>query len=142
MKIVITKNCDYSLSIDVILIYFELNKLNKPYFYIRKWCDSTLESCNCTYLINNRDKIINDDYFIISRNYLGDEVLSEDLLYSDDNFFDQGEIKRDDVNLVLAVEKINPDNLKVVDIPDDVDWYICESECGSETIHENHRSWY
>jgi hypothetical protein len=30
---------------------------------------------------------------------------------------------------------------KIVDIPDDVDWYIDECDDGSESIHEKHRIW-
>lgn len=31
--------------------------------------------------------------------------------------------------------------LKVVEIPDDVDWYIYRHEIGPEVIHEKHRTW-
>jgi hypothetical protein len=57
--------------------------------------------------------------------------------------------KRDDPKLVEAVEKLGSKAasgrfayLMVVEIPDDVgnNWFIDEYD-GSETIHENHRSW-
>jgi hypothetical protein len=56
------------------------------------------------------------------------------------------EISRDDEALVYVVEEMgesaNGDHadLKVVEIPDGVDWEIQEYD-GSETIHEKHRSW-
>lgn len=31
--------------------------------------------------------------------------------------------------------------LKVVEVPDDVQWYLFEAEDGSESIHEKHRVW-
>ena len=60
--------------------------------------------------------------------------------YSDDN-------NRNDPRLVECVEtlgdKANGDSarLHVVEIPDDVDWYIDEYD-GIESIHERHRIWY
>lgn len=33
------------------------------------------------------------------------------------------------------------DTAKVIEIPDDVEWYIHSSEDGSESIHEKHRVW-
>ena len=57
--------------------------------------------------------------------------------------------KRDDPKLVAAVEKLGSKrasgrfaHLVVVEIPDDVgdNWFIDEYD-GSESIHENHRSW-
>lgn len=31
--------------------------------------------------------------------------------------------------------------VKVVEVPDGVDWYLFEDEDGSESIHETHRTW-
>lgn len=49
--------------------------------------------------------------------------------------------------LIEAIEKIGNastngpfSNLKIIDIPDNVDWYIHEYD-GYETIHEVHRIW-
>jgi hypothetical protein len=56
------------------------------------------------------------------------------------------EIPRDDPILVKMVE--NPDfknatntRLKVVEIPDGVDWIICANDGGKEWIAERHRTW-
>ena len=50
-------------------------------------------------------------------------------------------ISRKDSYLVQAVEELQPSNLKVVEIPDDIDYYIDECETGEEVIHESHRTW-
>lgn len=43
--------------------------------------------------------------------------------------------------LVREVKKRNPEGVKVVQIPDGVDWYIDENEDGSEFVREEHRTW-
>lgn len=56
------------------------------------------------------------------------------------------EIDRNDGSLVLVVEKFGEEangrlsKLKVVEIPDGVDWEISNYD-GMETIEEKHRSW-
>jgi hypothetical protein len=59
---------------------------------------------------------------------------------------DSWEISRDDAILVQIVEQLGESAntsysaLKVVEIPDDVEWHI-ESYDGLEHIAENHRTW-
>lgn len=66
---------------------------------------------------------------------------------SDDNHFSDRDIPRDDPVLVQIVEELGHDadgdyaNLKIVEIPDDVEWHIAEYD-GSEHVAENHRKWY
>lgn len=63
-----------------------------------------------------------------------------------DSYWSEYNLKRDDPALVRVVEEMGIDSwgkyaeLKVVEVPDDVDWYIHEYD-GSESIHEAHRSW-
>jgi len=65
----------------------------------------------------------------------------------DDNYFDEHKIKRDDEDLVRVVkelgEKANSKyaSLKIVRIPEDVEWEIVEYD-GREHIAEKHRTWY
>jgi len=66
---------------------------------------------------------------------------------SDDNHFSDRDIPRDDPVLVQVVEELGHDadgfaaNLKIVEIPDDVEWHIAEYD-GSEHVAENHRTWW
>ena len=65
---------------------------------------------------------------------------------SDDNYFYDRELLRDDPILVEVVEELGEDadgdyaQLKIVEIPDDIEWsvYGC---CGSEWVAEKHRTW-
>ena len=62
-----------------------------------------------------------------------------------EEFYDW-EIERNDPDLVRIVEELGDSagdayaSLKVVDIPDDVEWYIHEYD-GLEEVYEQHRSW-
>lgn len=57
------------------------------------------------------------------------------------------DIKRDSPLLIQIVEEIGKDanhrnvNLKIVEIPDDVEWQIEEAEDGTEWVAEKHRVW-
>lgn len=65
---------------------------------------------------------------------------------SDDNLFWDRDIPRDDADLVEIVQRMGEDAngryafLKVVEIPENVDWYIAEYD-GREHIAERHRTW-
>lgn len=56
------------------------------------------------------------------------------------------ELPRNDPDLVAAVEELGAGvngryaELKIVNVPDEVDWYISEYD-GLEKVHECHRSW-
>jgi len=60
--------------------------------------------------------------------------------------YDEDDIKRDDPILVQVVESLGKESnrfgseLKVIDIPDGVDWLIQEYD-GREWIAEKHRTW-
>lgn len=64
----------------------------------------------------------------------------------DGGYFDDWRINRDDLNLVAVVEKLGVKanglyaKLKIVEVPDDVDWDITNFD-GMESVHEYHRSW-
>jgi len=75
--------------------------------------------------------------------YLGE--VFEDNIPSEYYFFDM-DIPRDDLCLVQTVKELGTEangdhaSLKIVDIPDDVDW-ILEEYDGIEWISEMHRTW-
>lgn len=65
---------------------------------------------------------------------------------NEENFWSEYGIARDDPALVKLVEQMGEAagsvyaELKVVEIPDDVKWHICEYD-GFEHIAEDHRTW-
>lgn len=65
--------------------------------------------------------------------------------HTDENLHDRG-IARDDPYLVKIVEELGEKadgdfaRLKIVEIPADVDWQICEYD-GREWVAEQHRIW-
>ena len=64
-----------------------------------------------------------------------------------DNYFSDSDIPRGDPALVQVVEELGHDadgqcaNLKIVEVPDSVEWHISEYD-GSEHVAENHRTWW
>jgi hypothetical protein len=64
----------------------------------------------------------------------------------DDYYLSYYDIKRDDPLLIQVVEEMgdesngNYSSLKIVEIPDDVKWYVHEYD-GIESVHEEHRIW-
>lgn len=73
-------------------------------------------------------------------------VLSSDYYLDNDEWFNCREIPRNDPTLVAVVEKLGVKadgfcaTLKVVEIPEDVDWYVEEYD-GNEWVAEKHRTW-
>ena len=63
-----------------------------------------------------------------------------------ENYFEDREIPRNDPILVSVVEDLGESaygfaaNLKIVEIPEDVDWYVEEND-GLEWVAEKHRTW-
>ena len=64
----------------------------------------------------------------------------------ENNYFSDREIERNDPVLVEIVERLGSESngrysdLKIVEIPDDVDWEVMEYD-GMEHIAEKHRTW-
>jgi hypothetical protein len=65
---------------------------------------------------------------------------------SDETYWSEYDISRTDPSLVKVVEQMGADangfaaELKVVEIPDDILWHLCEYD-GIEHIAEDHRTW-
>ena len=63
-----------------------------------------------------------------------------------ENYFEDREIPRNDPDLVSVVEDLGESangfaaTLKIVEIPEDVDWYVEEND-GREWVAEKHRTW-
>jgi hypothetical protein len=117
MKIVI--NSDYggfSLSNEAIMMYSDVKKLNL--------------------------KMVEDDAY----SALGITHFYIDGIISDEHYFTDYSIPRNDKELVAIVEALKERadgkyaKLKIVEIPDDVNWYIEEYD-GNEWVAERHRTW-
>ena len=65
----------------------------------------------------------------------------------DDGYFSEWDIFRNDWALIQTVEELGdaagsrPGSLKIVEIPDEIEWEIVESDCGTEWVAEKHRTW-
>lgn len=83
---------------------------------------------------------------IVINQCFGGFGLSEDAL-SDLNLDSHWDLDRSDPRLVEVVERMgvkangNHSELRVVEIPDGVEWTIHDYD-GLESIHETHRSWF
>jgi hypothetical protein len=64
----------------------------------------------------------------------------------EDHYLSYYDIKRDDPILVQVIEEMGEEangrysSLKIIEIPDDVDWYVTEYD-GLEHVAEKHRTW-
>ena len=82
-----------------------------------------------------------------------DEIFISTYIYKPDSYnyynFDLEKYNnfRSDQELIATVEALGDlasglsAELKIVEIPDDVDWYLDVSDSGYESIHEKHRIW-
>ena len=142
MKIVIN-TCfgGFSLSNKAIKRYLEL-KGEECYFYKQtKWNYSDgYEEYTLTDENDNTSSFI----YCYTKN-LGDKITeSDDML---NYWFNDREIDRTDKELIKVIEELGCEangccaKLKVVEIPDDVNWEIDDYD-GIESIEEVHRSWY
>ena len=112
---------------------FELYLKKKGKMWVEK------DDCGCYYTIPKEkyDKISKECY---ARDGDYRNVNGKGYILLDDD------IKRDDLILIEVVEKLGEEangmcaKLKIVEIPDDVEWEIDEYD-GMETIDEAHRSW-
>jgi len=71
-------------------------------------------------------------------------LLKDNLLYRLDLWYtsNYGEAFRTDEKVHELFRKLGEKGeYKIVEVPDDVEWYLFEGEDGSESIHEKHRIW-
>lgn len=55
---------------------------------------------------------------------------------------------RSNPRLIAAIEEVGTEaasgecaSLAIIEIPDDIEWYVYEHEDGTEWVHEKHRIW-
>ena len=84
-----------------------------------------------------------DPWFI----YYTTKPIGEDGKIHEDTYFATHDFNRDDPDLISVIAEMGSKaasgmcaNLKIVEIPDDIEWEIDEYD-GMESIHEKHRSW-
>jgi hypothetical protein len=76
----------------------------------------------------------------------GHTIFYRNGVFEDEEAFWEGDIERNDENLVKVVETLGGaadgkySSLKVVEIPDGIEWQVIEYD-GSEHIAEEHRTW-
>jgi hypothetical protein len=95
------------------------------------------------WLVSKEERVINreSDFWSMSR----EEKMAYNKAWSEQNFHDR-DIARDDPILVQVVQELGIDansrysELKIVEIPDDVEWQIDEYD-GNEWVAEKHRTW-
>lgn len=84
-----------------------------------------------------------DDNWKLSLEFEHPTIFTSQVSFLMFNHFYSDMINRDDPTLIEVIEEFNDnDKLKIFDIPDNIKWYIYESECGCESIHEEHRTWF
>ena len=91
--------------------------------------------------------VINNCYggFSLSDSGIARYLELKGIVVPDKNFYDR-DIPRDDPALIQVVQEMgdavnnNTSDLKIVDIPDDVEWQIEEYD-GNEWVAEKHRTW-
>ena len=90
---------------------------------------------------DKRPPILDEDFYTLPM----DKRMEYNRVYSECSTGER-DIARDDPALVLMIEELGEKangrfaKLKIVEIPDDVDWYIEEYD-GSEHVAEKHRTW-
>ena len=89
---------------------------------------------------------LDNDYGETPKELFGDSLFTS-YYYPSGDFFSQYKILKDDIHLIQVIEELGEKAngeyayLKIVDIPDDVDWIIMTTEEGYEYVAEKHRTW-
>lgn len=138
-KIVINQGVGFHLSHEAIMRYAELAEIELSAYKYNYGTDSCIKVNHVVC-----DTAIGFDYFKCS-----DDIISyiTDREKIDTLYFSIYCLKRDDPFLVKVVEELGEkantimSELKIVEIPNDVEWWIDEDEMGPETIREKARSW-
>lgn len=146
MKVVIN-NCfgGFGLSAKAVRKYAELCGFDVFAYADRRMLKNIYDSKDRT-IVKLTDEQEEEKNHIIYwiKNDLGEETTSEKLNSAE--WFHDRDIKRNDDSLIKTIKLLKKEangrcaSLKVVTIPDNVDYEIDEYD-GLESIHEKHRSW-
>lgn len=143
MKICINK-CygGFGLSLKAIERYLELKGED---MYVYHQIEHNYRDGQDTYIKVDATEINKVNFCYISLKDAGDTI--HDFKKIKDSYFYDGDIARDDHDLITVVEELSDDangdfaELKIIEIPDDINWEISEYD-GMESVEEVHRSWY
>ena len=136
MQKIVINNCigGFGLSNEAMIMYAELKGI-KIYPYVSHYEDDVE-------IFTPYDPSSTEYYFCI---HYATKVLepNEDI----NDFYYYPDIPRNDPDLIKVVETLGKkandrhSELKIVSIPDDVEWIIMSSDMGMEYIAEKHRIW-
>lgn len=79
--------------------------------------------------------------------FYGKHLVDANYLLETGDEFEPRDIERDDETLLKVIEELGElangrdAILKVVEIPDGIEWVVVEQENGSEYVAEKHRTW-
>ena len=138
----------FGLTPKAIYMYADLACINVyPYVEKRDLENNWKDSKEDKYVrVEREEAIVQTDSFLYHwlREDLGLEI--DGTVINKGNWFWADGIERDDANLVRVVEALGEEadgrcaKLKIVEIPDNVEWVIDEYD-GFESVEESHRSW-
>ena len=140
MKVVINTGVGgFCLSPKAIL--YIAGKQGKPcYFYDLGW-DDINKNNQLTPIVGLPDRTVSC--------WVASSASTADAIDYETNVYDSRHREfRHDPLLVEAVEVLGDEangdftTLKIIDIPDGVEYVICEQDCGIEWVAEKHRTWY
>jgi len=149
MRKIVINRCHggFGLSCKGVMYYAKLKRI-KLYAYVKKWEDDLFagrpyDSTDETIIPFDKQKSKGEPLIIHYATKEGLKNRRELCKY----YWDPNDIKRDDPALVKTVEDLGEKangrfaKLKVVEIPDDVEWEITEYD-GLEQVEEKHRVWW
>ncbi len=128
----------FSLSHEAVMEYAKIKGFDLYPFVEERLPDGSLDFNSRKFIPYNP----NEDVFII---HYSTKPL-KDGMYEENSYFSDRDIPRNDPALIVVIKKLRKKangsyaNLKIVTIPDNVEWQIEEYD-GLEHIAEKHRTW-
>jgi len=143
MKRIVINRCfgGFSLSLKAELRYAELKGFKLFFYKQTKYSHQTPEKVNEWIRVES-----DEDCLFVNSLKVDLGAVTNTLNYKDGEYFNSRDIERDDLDLIQIIEGMGTKasgqcaELKIVEIPDDVDWEIDDYD-GLEKINEKHRSW-
>jgi hypothetical protein len=142
----------YGLSRHAVVEYYKLK--NKKVFIYKNTYNDDIKEKNEFKRIEEEDTKTDYGWYNVLTKDFGKILIANDdfyksMIYPDNPITIRKKdlIERDDKDLIKVVKKLGKKaggehcELKIVTIPDDVDWEIFENDMGVEWVAEKHRTW-